>query len=387
MAMTAGRRAIIIGAGVGGLTAAIALRRIGMQPVVFERASDVRKIQIGGGLQVWTNAMKAMRQLDLMDSLLAASAELGQCEFRTWSGDVMIGWSVCENSRKLGAPSVGVSRVDLHKVLLDALGDAAVRLNAECTGFTQDMDGVTVRFADGQEERGALLVAADGARSTLRNQLLGPSPVKYAGYSVWQTVGQLNSPLPPDDLFGMWYGRGKRFIYYQVAPRQQHWAAVVNTPPGGIRFRDGPKAGLLDWYRGWQKPIESMIEATDESEISRVDIYGRRPLSTWGSGRVTLLGDAAHPITLNLGQGACQAIEDAVVLAKHLQTAPDLVAGLRTYEGARMERTADLMTRAWRFGVIGQLNNPVLCWAREKGMRAVRNKVERETTATSAYEV
>jgi 2-polyprenyl-6-methoxyphenol hydroxylase-like FAD-dependent oxidoreductase len=387
MGTAADRRAIIIGAGVGGLTAAVALRRIGMQPVVFERASDVRKIQIGGGLQVWTNAMKAMRQLDLMDSLLAASAELGQCEFRTWSGDVMIGWSVCENSRKLGAPSVGVSRVDLHRVLLDALGDGVVWLNAECTGVTQDAEGVTARFADGREERGVLLVAADGARSTLRNQLLGPTPVKYAGYSVWQTVGQINGALPPADLFGMWYGRGKRFIYYRVAPGQHHWAAIVNTPPGGMRSRSSPKAALLDWYSGWQEPIESMIQATDESEISRVDIYGRRPLNTWGSGRVTLLGDAAHPITLNLGQGACQAIEDAVVLAKHLQAASDPVTGLRTYEAARMERTADLMTRAWRFGVIGQLNNPVLCWAREKGMRAVRNKVERETTATSAYEV
>jgi 2-polyprenyl-6-methoxyphenol hydroxylase-like FAD-dependent oxidoreductase len=186
----------------------------------------------------------------------------------------------------------------------------------------------------------------------------------------------------------MWYGRGKRFIYYRVARGQHHWAAIVNAQPGDMSFRDGQtKAALLDWYRGWQEPIESMIQATDESEISRVDIYGRRPLNTWGSGRVTMLGDAAHPITLNLGQGACQAIEDAVVLAKHLRSAPDPVTGLRTYEAARMERTADLMTRAWRFGVIGQLNNPVLCWAREKGMRAVRNKVERETTATSAYEV
>jgi 2-polyprenyl-6-methoxyphenol hydroxylase-like FAD-dependent oxidoreductase len=379
---------MIIGAGVGGLTAAIALRRIGMEPLVFERADDIRKIQLGGGLQLWTNAMKALRQLDLMEPLLAASAELGRCEFRTWSGKVMIGWSVCENSRKLGAPSVGVSRVDLHKVLLDEIGDNVVRLNAECTGYTQDEGGVIARFADGREEHGALLIAADGARSTLRNQLLGPTPVKYAGYSVWQTVGQIDSALPPADLFGMWYGRGKRFIYYTVARGQQHWAAIVNSPPGGGQRPDRPKAALLEWYKGWEKPIESMIAATAESDINRVDIYGRpQAVRTWGSGRATLLGDAAHPITLNLGQGACQAIEDAVVLAKHLQTAPDPTTGLRTYEAARIERTADLMTRAWRFGVIGQLNNPILCWAREKGMHAVRHKVERETTATSAYEV
>ena len=204
MATGDGRRALIIGASVGGLTTAIALRRIGIEPVVFERAGDLRKIQIGGGLQVWTNAMKALRQLDLMDPLLAVSAELEQFDFRSQSGDVLVSWSVCDRSRALGAPSVGVSRVDLHRVLLGALGDGVVHLNAECTDFTEDNEGVTIRLADGREERGALLIAADGGRSTLRNKLVGSTPVKYAGYSVWQTVGRVGNELPPADLFGMW---------------------------------------------------------------------------------------------------------------------------------------------------------------------------------------
>src|SRR5258708_32786383 len=115
MATTEGRRALIVGAGVGGLTTAIALRRIGIEPVVFERASDLRKIQVGGGLQVWTNAMKAMRQLGLMDQLVAVSAELEQCNFRSQSGDVFVDWSVCETSRALCARSVAVRRVQHHR--------------------------------------------------------------------------------------------------------------------------------------------------------------------------------------------------------------------------------------------------------------------------------
>jgi 2-polyprenyl-6-methoxyphenol hydroxylase-like FAD-dependent oxidoreductase len=383
-----GRRAIIVGAGVGGLTAAIALRRIGMQPVVFERASDLRKIQVGGGLQVWTNAMKAMRQLDLMDQLVAVSAELEQCNFRSQSGDVFVNWSVCEKSRELGAPSVGVSRVDLHRVLLGALDDGVVHLNSECTGFSQDKDGVSVRFADGREERGELLIAADGGRSTLRNQIVGPEPVQYAGYSIWQTVGSVGDELPPPELFGMWYGRGKRFIFYRVGGGQQHWAAIVNATPGGGNLPNGPKAALLEWYTGWEKPIESMIAATAESDISRVDMYGRpQPVRTWGSGRATLLGDAAHPVTLNLGQGACQAIEDAVTLAKQLQGAPDVVDGLRAYEAARQDRTATVLTVAWNLGRIGQLKNPILCWLRDKGLRLQRGRIERVTTEFSAYEI
>jgi 2-polyprenyl-6-methoxyphenol hydroxylase-like FAD-dependent oxidoreductase len=388
VAAVEGRRAIIVGAGVGGLTAAIALRRIGMDPVVFERASDLRKIQIGGGLQVWTNAMKALRQLNLMDAVIDASGELQQFDFRTASGDVLVSWSVSERSRALGAPSVGISRVDLHRVLLGALGDGIVNLNCECTGFTQDDDGVTVRLADGREERGDFVIAADGGRSTLRKQIVGEAPVKYAGYSIWQTVGKLGSKLPPPDLFGMWYGRGKRFIFYRVGGGQQHWAAIVNATPGGGNLPKGPKAALLDWYQGWEKPIESMIDSTNEADISRVDMYGRpAPLTNWGCERATLLGDAAHPVTLNLGQGACQAIEDAVVLSKNLQAAPDIVTGLRNYEAARKQRTAGILTLAWRMGVIGQWDNPVLCWFRDKGLWLTRGKVAHDTTEWSAYEV
>jgi 2-polyprenyl-6-methoxyphenol hydroxylase-like FAD-dependent oxidoreductase len=381
-------RAIIVGAGVGGLTAAIALRRLaGIETVVFERASDLRKIQVGGGLQVWTNAMKAMKQLDLMEPLIAASAELEQFDFRTQSGDVLISFPANQMSRELGAPSVGVSRVDLHRVLLGALEDGVVHLSAECTGFSQDKEGVTVRFADGREERGAFLIGADGGRSTLRNQVGEPAPARYAGYSIWQTVGHLGNELPPPELFGIWHGRGKRFIFYRVGGGQQHWAAIVNAVPGG-GLRDGAKAALLDWYRGWERPIESMIQATAESDISRVDMYGRpQPLSTWGSGRVTLLGDAAHPVTLNLGQGACQAIEDAITLAKQLRGAPDAVSGLRAYEAARQKRTANILTVAWNLGRIGQLNNPLLCWVRDRSMRQLRGFFARETRSWSAYEV
>jgi len=288
---------------------------------------------------------------------------------------------VCDESRALGAPSVGVSRVDLHRVLLDALPPGVVHLDSELTSFVQDDAGVTARFADGHEERGEMLIGADGVRSAVRNQLFGPTSLKFAGYSVFQTIGELNGASPPDELFGMWYGRGRRFIYYRVAKRQHHWAAIVNATP------ELDKAKLIELYRGWQAPIESLIAATDESAISRVDIYGCAPLKSWGTGRVALLGDAAHPITLNLGQGACQAIEDAVVLAKHVQTAQDVISGLRDYESARKERTAWIMKRAWLFGVIGQLNNPVLCWMRDTAFHATRKKIAGDTMMACAYEV
>jgi 2-polyprenyl-6-methoxyphenol hydroxylase-like FAD-dependent oxidoreductase len=161
----------------------------------------------------------------------------------------------------------------------------------------------------------------------------------------------------------------------------------VNAVPGG-GLHGGAKEALLEWYKGWDKPIESMIAATDESGISRVDMFGRpKPVSTWGTGRATLLGDAAHPVTLNLGQGACQAIEDAVTLAKQVRNAPDVVSGLRGYEAARQKRTANILTVAWNLGKIGQLNNPILCWIRDRGMSQVQGFIESNTKSWSAYEV
>jgi 2-polyprenyl-6-methoxyphenol hydroxylase-like FAD-dependent oxidoreductase len=143
------------------------------------------------------------------------------------------------------------------------------------------------------------------------------------------------------------------------------WYATHNCPAGGQDQPGERKLQLHRLFHGWRAPIEQLIEATDEAEILRNDIFDRRPVRHWGSGRVTLLGDAAHPPTPNLGQGACQALEDALILTRCLGSARESVIALRTYEASRMKRSAAIIKQSYLFGKIGQWENPLLCSLRD----------------------
>lgn len=189
--------------------------------------------------------------------------------------------------------------------LAGALDEDAVHLGAECTWFAQDADGITVRFADGREARGDALIGADGLRSTIRMQLLGQSKPRYAGYTLWQGTAEFDSAKYPPGLMRMVWGKGGRFVSYYTSPGRLFWFGVANAPESGTERKEA----ALERFRGWMPPIEELISATPDGSLSRVDMYDREPVSTWGTGRVTLLGDAAHPITVNSGQGAAQTLE------------------------------------------------------------------------------
>jgi 2-polyprenyl-6-methoxyphenol hydroxylase-like FAD-dependent oxidoreductase len=258
-----------------------------------------------------------------------------------------------------------VSRGELHALLAEVAGSDAIRLGAECVGFTQDDSGAVARFADGSEERGDLLIGADGLRSTIRSQLLGPDEPRYSGYTSWLALVELSGDEAPPDVLTVMFGRGARFIFYNVGRGRFGWIANKNTPAGGTD-PGGAKAAVLETYSGWAEPVATLVSSTDEARIVRMDLSDRPPAKRWGEGRVTLLGDAAHPMTPNIAQGACQGIEDAVVLMKTLGGEPDIVTALRAYEEQRKGRTATLTKRSRMVGAIGQWENPILCAIRDR---------------------
>jgi 2-polyprenyl-6-methoxyphenol hydroxylase-like FAD-dependent oxidoreductase len=360
MTDAATKRVIVIGAGIGGLATAIAVRRAGFEPAVFERADELRKVSLGGGLHIWPNAIKAFRQLDLGDAVQGIGAEVERSHFRTWRGQLLADLPVGDSSRKVGAVTVGVSRGELHKLLSQAFGEDSVQLGATCVGFSQEAGGVVARFADGREEHGDVLVGADGLYSAIRAQLHGSAKPRYSGYTSWLALVDLPEAEAPADVLTVMFGRGSRFIYYHVGGGRFGWIANLNTPEGG-RDPNGAKAAVLDAYRGWAPPVETLVSHTDESRIVRMDLLDRPPIKRWGEGRVTLLGDAAHPMTPNIAQGACQAIEDAVVLMKSLGEHADTDAALRTYEARRVDRTGTLVKRSRLVGAVGQWENSLAC--------------------------
>jgi 2-polyprenyl-6-methoxyphenol hydroxylase-like FAD-dependent oxidoreductase len=366
MSASATGRVLIAGGGIGGLTAAIALRRVGFDAVVFERREDRTRLAAGAAFTLWHNAMRGLQQLGLAEQAIALGGVIQRAEIRTRRGHrVLATWSVRAHQARFGVPSVGVQRTALHTLLVRELGAERVRLGAQCIGFAQDARSVTVRFADGHEDWGDVLIGADGLHSAIRAQLLGPARPRYAGYTTWQGIADTDDAALLQTFRVVW-GAGERFTSYPVGPRQLYWLAVRNAPPGEEDGAAGPKPHLLRHYREWPAPIPAVIAATEASRILRADSSDRPPVRRWGEGRVTLLGDAAHPMTFNLGQGACQAIEDSVVLGKCLGQAGDLAAALRDYEARRFARTAAMVVNSRHLGRLGRLEHPVLCRLRDR---------------------
>jgi 2-polyprenyl-6-methoxyphenol hydroxylase-like FAD-dependent oxidoreductase len=345
------RTALIIGGGIGGLAAAVALRSIDFEVSVYERAPELH--EVGAGLSLWANAVQALTHLGLAERVRAlAIPDVGGGIYAP-SGKRLVSVTNRELARRFGEYSVMIHRAELHGLLLDALAGARLELGKTFVGFESNAEGVRASFSDGSQAQADVLIGADGLHSAVRKQLHGEARPRYAGYTAWRSVVRFDQAglLP-----GETWGRGARFGRIPMKDGRVYWFATKNAPEGA---RGQERAELLRTFGSWHAPIEALIGAADETGILRNDIYDRPVLKSWGEGRVTLLGDAAHPMTPNLGQGACQALEDAVVLARALAAEANVGSALRAYEAARKARTDAIVLQSRRLGRIAQLAHPL----------------------------
>jgi FAD-dependent urate hydroxylase len=358
-------KAIIVGGGIGGLSAALALERVGIRCDVFEQAGELR--EVGAGLTIWANALRALDQLGVAQRVRSLGSNVDRFEVRTSAGRTLSSLSFAALERKLGVPvGVIVHRADLLRELAAGLDKGRIHCGARCVSIEVKADGVLARFVNGREACADLLVGADGLHSVVRSQLHGISKPRYAGYTCWRGVAHLGVNDPPPGLSFETWGPGARFSVHHCGPGRLIWYATRNVSEGGVDSPAGRKADVQALFRNWHAPIPEVIEATSGADILRNDIVDRLPTADWGRGRVTLLGDAAHPTTPNLGQGACQAIEDAVYLAAVLAGTRDIEAALRHYEQARFSRTAAITKDSWRLGRVCQWEDPFGCWLRNR---------------------
>lgn len=357
---------MIVGGGIGGLCTAISLRQMGVAAVVYERADALR--QAGAGLTLWANAIKVLRTFGLADAVTAAGARIEHGAIRTSSGRAIARSAPGDMERRLGEPTIAIHRAALHEILLSALPAGTVRLGEACTGFESGSDGVTVRFASGHTDRADLLVGADGIHSGIRGHLFPEARLRYSGYTAWRGVVATKDEAALGATSESW-GRGSRFGFLRVDPARVYWFATANTPAGRTFGPGERKRFLLDRFRGWHHPVELLLASTPAEEILHNDIYDLKPLGRWCAERVALLGDAAHPTTPNLGQGACMAIESSFVLARCLAEEKDMAGALGRYEAERMPRTAWITEQSWAIGRIGQWEHPLACAARDFALR------------------
>jgi 2-polyprenyl-6-methoxyphenol hydroxylase-like FAD-dependent oxidoreductase len=343
---------LVAGSGIGGLVTALALRHAGVPFRLFERARELRAI--GAGLTVQPNAVLALRRTGLDRAVVDAGRVSRRGRLLRHDGRVLSDPDLGRVCRTVGAEAVGIHRATLQQLLLDALGADGPLCGREVVRYEERDTTVQVTFRDGSVEEGCALVGADGLRSAVRAQLLGAGEPVYAGYTSWRGV----APVDIGDVGSSeTWGAGRRFGIVPIDGGRTYWFATLDAPAGGV----GGQEALPGLFAGWHEPVEALLRATPADALLRTDIADRPVSAVWGRGRVTLLGDAAHPMTPNLGQGACQAIEDAVVLARSLSVAGDVVDGLRRYEAGRIPRANQVVVLARRLGQIGQWSHP---WSR-----------------------
>jgi 2-polyprenyl-6-methoxyphenol hydroxylase-like FAD-dependent oxidoreductase len=366
---------IVIGGGIGGLSATAALRAKGVPVEVFERQPELRELGTGVGIQ--RVAAQALAILGLRDALRAMSGP-GFEALR------LVSWKDGRTLTEIPwhREVVAVHRGELLDILVKAVGDLGiVHCGMECVGYRQDKTGVSALFADGHEERGAVLIAADGLHSRIRPKVvIGDDRLRYSGATVWRSLTEFTHKslgltfaqqiMGPQSIFGM----------FPVDHRLFWWGSEVR-PVGAVDPPAGRKQDLLDTFAGWPQQVPELIETAPEEEIYHQDVFDRKPVESWHDGRVMLLGDAAHPTQPTLGQGAGMAIEDGVVLAHELSavsslSAPEAVqAAFDSYERKRIPRTTLIVTRSARLGKLSHAKHPVALFAREHALSAMPKKL------------
>jgi 2-polyprenyl-6-methoxyphenol hydroxylase-like FAD-dependent oxidoreductase len=367
-----GPKIAIIGGGIGGLTAAVALTRQGLAVEVYEQAPVLQ--EVGAGVGLWPNAMTALEPIGLSGKVAQLTARVARQGLRRPDGTWLMRIPGELMAKRWGAGFVLVHRAELQRLLAAELDPAVIHLGARFTGLEDNGQAVTARFADGREVQADVLVGADGVHSIVRATLFGPVVLRYRGYTAVRSVTPAGSvPLPADGTET--WGRGARFGLGPTSGERIIWYATWNASAGGDQ--DGDTAARLHKIFGaWHDPIPAIIEATPQAALIRNDIYDRRPTRTWARGRVALIGDAIHPMTPDLAQGACQAIADATTLATCLAGSRDTRAALREYQQRRWRNAATTTLMARNTGTMGQWEGRITSAARDALMRAMPLSVQ-----------
>jgi FAD-dependent urate hydroxylase len=339
-------KAIIIGAGIGGLTTAIALKRAGYQIEVYDRVKELRPV--GAGISLWSNGVKVMNWLGLGDEIQKIGGEMNRMTYLSKENELLNDIDLLPLIDQVGQRPYPVSRSELQSMLLEQLGKEHVTLETKCIGAKEENNQVTAIFEDGSTATGDVLIAADGVRSVLRNYVTQQQPEpRYADYVNWNGLVDASPELADKHSWVIYVGDGKRASMMPVGGDRFYYFFGVPMAKGTVVEPQDRRDELAKLFQGWPEPVQNLIQQLNPLETNRLEIHDLDPLEKLARGRVVLVGDAGHATTPTLGQGGCQAMEDAEILCRYLVTTNISVEdALQRYESARKERTARLVLKA-----------------------------------------
>ena len=342
-------RIAIVGGGIGGLTVALAFREFGFEAEVYEQAPEL--LDVGAAIAIWPNAMRVLERLGVARTIRAHAGEMNEIRWLNSRGHLLNQLSISE--------AVALHRADLQSTLLEALQPATIHLGHNLVSYAQQNDKVIATFTNGNSVEAGILIGADGIHSDVRARFLGDGEPLYRGYTVWRGISAVSPEwIPPATALEI-HGRGRRFGIGPVGGGRIGWWASSNSATQHRPAEDAQDE-LLRLFEDWYHPAVHLIEATPSHKILTTPAFDREPTRTWGNKRLTLLGDAIHPTTPNLGQGGCLAMEDAMVLARCFEKYGATEEALRKYEGCRYKRTAAITKYSRYYGTMGQSENPLV---------------------------
>ncbi|OYN78933.1 FAD-dependent urate hydroxylase HpxO [Mycolicibacterium sphagni] len=349
----------IIGAGMGGMSAAIALRQIGIETEVYERVTENKPV--GAAISVWSNGVKCLNYLGLEQE----TAQLGgivetmsYVEART--GDTMCRFSMQPLIDQVGQRPYPIARAELQSMLMEAYGIDEINFGMKMVAVADGADAATATFADGTTVAADIIIGADGASSMTREYVLGgPVTRRYAGYVNYNGLVDVDERISPATEWTVYVADGKRVSAMPVADGRFYFFFDVVEPQGVSYEKGSAREVLRSHFADWAPGVQVLIDQLDPLTTNRVEILDLDPFDTWVKGRVAVLGDAAHNTTPDIGQGGCSAMEDAIALQWALRDNPDDVhAALAAYEQARVDRAGDLVLRARKRCDLMHAKNP-----------------------------
>lgn len=342
-----GLKVIVIGAGMGGLTAGIALKQAGYEVEIYDRVQELRPA--GAGISLWSNGVKVLNRLGLSQEIATIGGRMDRMEYRTLTGDLLNHIDLMPLLHQVGQRPYPVSRTELQQMLLKAF-PGEVNLGYRCIAIDQDENTVSATFENGHIATGDVLIAADGIHSICRQYVLETEAApQYGGYVNWNGLVPATDDLAPKDTWVIYVGEHKRASMMPVSGDRFYFFFDMPMPKEEALWPGEIRDDLKTFFHGWADPVQALIQRLEPETTNRVLIHDVGPIDRMARGRVALLGDAAHATCPDLGQGGCQALEDGFVLTNYLTTTNISVEdALKRYEAERLERASAIVEKARR---------------------------------------
>jgi len=368
----------IIGAGIGGLTTAIALKQKGFEVEIFESTSQFKRA--GSGINLAINAMQVYKKLGVYNDIVKLGSYTDSMCVTDHKMNIISKIDLTVSEKKFDVKTVAIHRATLHEILLKRLEGMPIYLGKRLSNIIQNENKVVLSFEDGSTHESDIVIGADGIHSVVRKSSFENSELRFAKQVCWRGISEVDIDKKYQSELNEMWGFGKRFGFVHVDEKTVYWFALANYKNDyKTEFNE---VDLPDLFSGFNPVVSKIIGSTDKDDILTNEMIDLKPISSWTNQRICLIGDAAHATTPNLGQGACQAIESAYVIAKCLAENDDYSIAFKKYENIRMKTAVEVVNTSWRIGKIAHLENRVGVKLRNFVMKSIPQKmVQKQSTS------